>query len=77
MDIIRLQVGATNEGTGPARKEGGYPAEAIRHGDNFYYRAQGVTLPITAHEFRMVTSNPYLYYFSTALRLHLRIHQEG
>jgi len=57
----------------PPTAENDYPAEAIRGGDGFYYRARGVTLPITEYEFRTVTTNPFMYYFSTALKLHLRI----
>jgi len=32
-------------------------------------------VPITEYEARMVIDNPYMYYFSTALRLHNQIKQ--
>ena len=57
----------------PATAENDYPAEVIKDGDSFYYRARGVTVPITAQEALQVISNPFLYYFSTALKLHKRI----
>ena len=52
-----------------------YWAEAIEDGDKFYYRANGTTLEITEDQFCKVIINPSLYYFSTALKLHLRIKQ--
>jgi len=53
--------------------ESNYWAEAIQDGTRFYYRAKGTTIEITEYQFRMVISNPVLYYFSTALKLHLQI----
>ncbi len=52
-----------------------YWAEAIEEDDKFYYRANDIILEISEYEFGNVTHNPYLYYFSTALRLHNRIRQ--
>jgi transcriptional regulator with XRE-family HTH domain len=53
--------------------EDDYPAEVIRDGDRFHYRARGVAVPVTEEEVFQVVSNPFLYYFSTALKLHKRI----
>jgi hypothetical protein len=39
------------------------------------YRAKGVTVPITEYEARRLIDNPYMYYFSTALKLHIQIKQ--
>ena len=50
-----------------------YWAEAIEEGDRFYDRVNGMTGEISEYEFSNVVSNPHLYYFSTALKLHLRI----
>lgn len=50
-----------------------YWAEAIEEGDRFYYRVNGMTVEISEYEFSKVVINPHLYYFSTALKLHLRI----
>ena len=53
--------------------ENNYWAEAIEDGDKFYYRVNGITIEITENEFSEVVINPSLYYFSTALKLHLRV----
>ena len=42
-----------------------------RHGH--YYYAKGVCIPISAREQNYIRTNPKLYYFSTALKLHHRI----
>ena len=73
MEITRLKIRLLNRKEYPATAGNDYVAEAIRDDDRWYYRAKGVTLPITEHEFRMVTANPLTYYFSTALKLHLRL----
>ncbi len=73
MEITCLQIRLLNRKEYPATAENDYVAEAIRDDDHWYYRAKGITLPITEHEFRMVTANPFAYYFSTALKLHLRL----
>jgi hypothetical protein len=59
----------------PQQADNDYPAEVLIEGDQFLYRARGVTVPITEYEARMVIDNPYMYYFSTALRLHNQIKQ--
>ena len=73
MEITHLRIRLLRWQEFPATVDNDYPAEAIRNGDRFYYRAKGVALPITEDEFRMVCSNPFTYYFSTALNLYLRI----
>lgn len=60
----------------PVTAENDYPAEVIKDGDKYYYKARGATVPITAHEAEQVVTNPLLYYFSTALKLHKRIDAE-
>jgi pullulanase/glycogen debranching enzyme len=50
-----------------------YWAEAIEDGDKFYYRVNDTTVEITRYEFSKVVINPWLHYFSTALKLHKRI----
>jgi len=57
------------------RKDHGYHywAKAIEEGGRFYYRVNGLTVEISEDEFSNVVINPHLYYFSTALKLHLRI----
>ena len=50
-----------------------YIAIAIEEGGKYYYWAKGISIPITQDEYWHVKTNPKLYYFSTALRLHKRI----
>jgi len=57
----------------PPTPENDYVAEIIKDGDEFHYRAIGATVPISEFEAQAVVDNPFLYYFSTALKLHVRI----
>ncbi len=50
-----------------------YFSEAIEDGDKYYYRVDGNSIEIEKWEYERVIANPRLYYFSTALKLHLRI----
>lgn len=50
-----------------------YIGLAIEHEGFFYYWAKGVSLKITQWEYQNIKANPKLYYFSTTLKLHLRI----
>jgi hypothetical protein len=59
----------------PQQADNDYPAEVLIEGDQFLYRAKGVTVPITEYEARRLIDNPYMYYFSTALKLHNQIKQ--
>ena len=57
---------------GPDR-ENHYEAAVIQVGDRFWYRAKGATIEVTANEAHQVRGCPLLFYFSTALKLHVRI----
>lgn len=50
-----------------------YQAMIIRERGRVLYWARGVTVPISECEAQQVVRNPFLYYFSTALKLHFRI----
>jgi hypothetical protein len=50
-----------------------YWAEAIKLGENYFYRIGETVVPVTEYEYRMVIANPNLYYFSSALKLHHRV----
>lgn len=50
-----------------------YIGISIEERRGHYYYAKGVVIPITAREQAYIRTNPKLYYFSTALKLHLRI----
>lgn len=53
--------------------ENDYQAVIIRNRGRVFYQARGVTVQITELEAEQVVRNPFLYYFSTALKLHRRI----
>lgn len=53
-----------------------YAAEVLKDGNRFLYRARGATVPISAQEARLIVKDPYMYYFSTALKLHNRINRQ-
>ena len=55
------------------RNEHHYLAEAIAHEGRQYYRVDGTTVELEQHEYQRVITNPRLYYFSAALKLHHRI----
>lgn len=59
--------------TTPPDGDSHYWAEAIQDCDKYYYLVNDTILEISEYEFGKVVINPYLYYFSTALRLHNRI----
>ena len=50
-----------------------YTAIAIADQGRYYCWAKGVSLEIADWEYHNVKLNPKLYYFSTALKLHIRI----
>ena len=52
-----------------------YTGIAIEEGGKYYYWAKGGSIEITEWEYFNIKLNPRLYYFSTALRLHHRIHK--
>lgn len=54
-----------------------YTAIAIQDNGKFYYWAKGVSIEITPTEYEYVTTNPKLYYFSTALRLHCKLKNQN
>lgn len=60
----------------PITDEYEYTAIAIEESGRHYYWAKGVSLEISKQDYEAVKANPKLYYFSTALRLHVKISQE-
>jgi hypothetical protein len=57
----------------PATPENDYRAVIIRERGRILYQARGVIVPITEYEAQQVVRNPFMYYFSTALKLHFRL----
>ena len=53
-----------------------YTGIAIEDGGKYYYWAKGVSLKISDWEYANIKLNPKLFYFSTALKLHIRIQKE-
>lgn len=51
-------------------------AEAIKDGDRFFYGVNGTTVEISEDELCTVVNNPYLYYFSSAWKLHRLIERQ-
>lgn len=54
-------------------EEYSYTAIAISENGRYYYWAKGFSIEIADWEYHNVKLNPRLYYFSTALKLHIRI----
>ncbi len=50
-----------------------YTSIAIEDLGRYFYWAKGVSIEISHEEYKALKMNPKLYYFSTALKLHLRI----
>ena len=55
------------------KDENTYYAEAIEYQGEYFYRVDGVTVKAELYEYERVITNPKLYYFSSALKLHHRI----
>lgn len=80
MNLQLIEITPLNQNLGghdtlrpPQISEYNYTAIAIEDNGKFYYWAKGVSIEITPREYEFVTTNPKLYYFSTALRLHCRL----
>ncbi len=52
-----------------------YTSIAIEDRGRYYYWAKGVSVEISEAEYKAIKLNPKLYYFSTALKLHLKINK--
>ena len=50
-----------------------YIAEAIEYQGKYFYQIAGVTVEAKQYEYERAIANPYLYYFSSALKLHHRV----
>lgn len=57
-------------------QEYAYIGLAIEENDKFYYWAKGVGFEISKQDYFNLKANPKVYYFSTALRFHLRVKHE-
>ena len=71
MKIIKLKICLCN-----VKNTFKYFSEATKDNGRYYYRIGDATIEITQFEFNRVVRNPRLYYFSTALWLHLRIQKQ-
>ena len=69
MKVIQLMISFI----GSSKDNFEYLAEVIEDENRYYYRVDDVTLDITQLEYSRIIINPYLYYFSTALKLHCLI----
>lgn len=57
----------------PPDDDSNYWAEIIEDGDRHFYRVGDTTVEISKLEYERVLSNPNLYYFSRALKVHYRL----
>ncbi len=57
----------------PPDDESNFWAEAIRIGDSYFYREGETIVPVLEYEYHNVIRNPNMYYFSSALKLHIRV----
>lgn len=72
---VRLgRLAATTDDTQDKPSEQGYWATLFEddHG-NYFFFAKGVRQAVSAEEYLSILHHPYLHYFSTALRVHLRM----
>lgn len=69
--IVRIRLRSWREYD--AAPEHDYRAMVIRTNVEIFYLAKGVIVPIEEYEAQRVVENPFLYYFTTALKLHFRI----
>lgn len=60
-------------GPSPPDDEDNYDAEVVETSGRYFYRAKGTTIEVTEYEADRVIGNPHLYYFTVALKLHMRI----
>lgn len=70
------QVGPNEAPPTPPDDEHHYWAEAFKNCGKLYYRVNGTTVEISEDELREVVNNRYLFYFSTAWKLHRRIERQ-
>ncbi|NMQ28398.1 hypothetical protein E4Q23_11915 [Candidatus Accumulibacter phosphatis] len=57
----------------PPDDDSNYRAEIIEDGNRHFYRVGDTKVEISELEYERVLSNPTLYYFSRALKLHYRL----
>ena len=53
------------------------PCTDDQHRPAFAYIEDGKRVAISASDYRAIRANPRQYYFSSALKVHLRCHREG
>lgn len=57
----------------PPDDDDNYWADVIKDGDRHFYRVGDTTVEISELEYERVLTNPNLYYFSQALKVHCRL----
>jgi hypothetical protein len=50
-----------------------YTGIAIEDDGRYYYWAKGISIELTQYEYVYIKTNPKIYYFSSALKIHLKI----
>lgn len=67
MEVVKLRIGLIEDNLFR------YTAQAIKDEGKYFYHIGNKKIEITQKEYNSVIRNPYLYYFSTALKLELEI----
>lgn len=76
IQLIRPELlNSSADGTKVPREktEFNYTGIAIEDDGRFYYWAKGVSIELTQYEYECLKTNPKIYYFSSALKIHLKI----
>ena len=75
MRIIKLKICLSESSLGGVVEHDlfKYFAHAIEYQGRYYYQVGSEIVEMTRLEYLKVINNPYLYYFSTALKLHYLI----
>ena len=60
----------------PPDDDSNYWAEVIADGDRYFYRVGETAVEISEYEYECVLVNPNLYYFSNALKVHVRLNRK-
>jgi len=73
MKIVKLKICLCPDKNGYKESDFQYFSYAIADRLKYYYLIDSIYIDITFREFLYVVRNPYLFYFSTALKLHHQI----
>lgn len=76
LQLIRpelLNIRSDNIKSSEIQTEFDYTGIAIEDAGRYYYWAKGVSIELSQYEYQCIKTNPKIYYFSSSLKIHLRI----